>query len=622
MTNRVRRQSVFGAVPIFVSAQRGLSPWTLLLLMLLVWPAGAWAGGGPENVLLVVNPRSQSSLCIANHYVQLRQIPSSNVLFVPWDPKADTTDIDTFRKQILIPILQVIHNRRLGDQIDAIIYSSDFPWAVTLDNDVPKFLKEIQDRADRSASAPGGSSESKADEKNPAKKIEWPVQLKPVGSINGLTYLWEPVVTGNSAYFSLQGNRYMRLAIAEQRDAQTVGFRGNRLYNAKGEVVGSGGQRYFLSMMLGVTAGRGNTLPEVLNYLRRSASADGTHPKGTIYYVQNSDVRSTEREKFCPFPVAVRALKKLGVAAEILQGTVPLNKPDVQGVMMGTQSFDWKASGSTILPGALCEHFTSFGGVMRSDASQTPLSEFLRYGAAGSSGTVIEPYAIALKFPSSMIQVHYARGCTLAEAFYQSVWGPYQLLIVGDPLCRPWADIPRVSTKGVQSGATVHGRLTLEPSATLPGAAKVDRFELFADGVRLALCEPGGTLSLDTQGLADGHHELRVVAIGPRPIESQGRQIIPVRLANHHRKIEASLVGAGPWRADKPLTIDVRSPGSIGIVAMHGSRVVGRVTGDKGQIVIPAGTLGAGPVSIAIIGLGDSGAPSNVAADPLDATLE
>ena len=42
-----------------------------------------------------------------------------------------------------------------------------------------------------------------------------------------------------------------------------------------------------------------------------------------------------------------------------------------------------------------------------------------------------------------MIQVHYARGCSLAEAFYQSVYAPYQLMIVGDPLCRPWANIPR-----------------------------------------------------------------------------------------------------------------------------------------------------------------------------------
>ena len=117
-------------------------------------------------------------------------------------------------------------------------------------------------------------------------------------------------------------------------------------------------------------------------------------------------------------------------------------------------------------------------------------------------------------------------------------------------------------------------------------------------------CKPGETLSLDTTGFADGWHELRVVAIGPPPIESQGRQIIPVRLANHGRKIEASLVGDGPWRADKPLTIAVNSPGSIGIVAMHGSRVVGRITGEKGRIDIPANTLGAGPVRLRVVGLG------------------
>ena len=66
---------------------------------------------------------------------------------------------------------------------------------------------------------------------------------------------------------------------------------------------------------------------------------------------------------------------------------------------------------------------------MSQGAGQTPLSEFLRFGAAGASGTVTEPYSPSpTKFPSPMIQVHYARGCTLAEAFYQSVSGPYQLL--------------------------------------------------------------------------------------------------------------------------------------------------------------------------------------------------
>ena len=114
----------------------------LLFVSVLAWPARASAGGGPENVLVVVNPRSQDSLCIANYYAKLRQIPADNLLFLPWDPQADTTDIDTFRRQILSPILHLIENRRLGGQIDAIVYSSDFPWCVNFDADIAKFLPD------------------------------------------------------------------------------------------------------------------------------------------------------------------------------------------------------------------------------------------------------------------------------------------------------------------------------------------------------------------------------------------------------------------------------------------------------------------------------------------------
>ncbi len=569
----------------------------ILSLLLLAWPASATAGVGPENVLLVVNPSSPASMCIANHYVQLRQIPADNVLYLPWNPNEEHVAVDAFRKKILLPILQTISDRRLGNQIDAVVYSSDFPWAVRLDADVQKFLKEMPQ--------PTTSS----------KKPEWPTVLTPVGSINGLTYLWQPVLAGAKDYFDLQNNYYMREATGSKHEVSTAGFRGNRLYDKYGEVVASGGRRFFLSMMLGVTQGRGNTVPEVLDYLRRSVKADGTHPKGTIYFVQNSDIRSKVRHAL--FPDAVRELKSLGVAAEIVYGTVPMTKNDVQGVIMGTADFNWRASGSTILPGAICEHFTSYAGIMSSKASQTPLSEFLRYGAAGASGTVTEPYAIPQKFPSPMVQVHYARGCTLVEAFYQSIHGPYQQLIVGDPLCQPWAKIPRVSVEGVKSGETIKGLLKIKPKA-----AAAERFELFVDGVRLAQCKPGETLPLDTVKIADGYHELRIVAVGPAPIESQGRQIIPIDVANGDRKIKVALTGAAPWKADKPLIISVQSPGSKGILVSQGSRALISVKGAEGRIELPANALGAGPVRLRVVGLGDGDAASNVVAEPLDVTLE
>ena len=101
-------------------------------------PSPAAAGGGPENVLLVVNPKSPDSLTIANYYIHLRQIPAGNVFYLPWDPNSDQAFIDDFRSQILKPIIEAIHSRRLSAQIDYVIYSCDFPWAINLASDIQK----------------------------------------------------------------------------------------------------------------------------------------------------------------------------------------------------------------------------------------------------------------------------------------------------------------------------------------------------------------------------------------------------------------------------------------------------------------------------------------------------
>lgn len=586
-----------------------------MLLAVLVFlglglSTAARAGGGPENVLLVVNTESAASLCIANHYAALRQIPFGNRLYLAWDPKAETTDIDTFRQKILRPTLEAIRGARRAKQIDYIVYSSDFPWGISLAKDVQKFTESL---------AKAKKSEGEADPSNPHETAVWPKYFTPMGSINGLTYLWEPVMGALPGYFERRSNWYTRLADAQQQDA-TLAFAGVTSFGPHGEVLPSGGRRYLLSMMLAVTAGRGNSLDEVLSYLRRSAAVDGKHPPGTIYYVQNGDIRSKVRQG--EFPTAVRELKALGVAAEIVEGVVPMDKNDVQGAMLGTASLDWKASQSTILPGAICEHFTSFGGDMHAGAGQTPLSELLRYGATAASGTVTEPYAIPDKFPAAAMHVHYARGCTVAEAFYQSLASPYQLLIVGDPLCRPWANIPEVTVSGVERNATLKGTVQLKPSARFPGNSTADHFDLFVDGARHQHCEPGGSMDLDTTKLVDGYHELRIVAIEKGPIRSQGRHILPILTANHRRTIEVTVTGPEPTAAEKPILLTIRAPGCASLAVIRGLQVLDKISGDEGFVQIKSSVLGAGPVQLQVIGLGNDGAYSNVLSKPIELVIQ
>ena len=150
-------------------------------------------------------------------------------------------------------------------------------------------------------------------------------------------------------------------------------------------------------MMLGVTSGRGNTRRRSSRLSRRIAAADGTHPRGTIYLLQNGDIRSRVRQ--AGFPDAVAQLKELGVAAEIIEGTLPQERTTCRGHARASPISIGRPPAARSCPGAICEHFTSFGGVMSTGAGQTPLSELLRYGAAAASGTVTEPYAIADNSP-------------------------------------------------------------------------------------------------------------------------------------------------------------------------------------------------------------------------------
>jgi len=61
---------------------RSLSMKTLGMVLVAVvgLPVIALAGGGPGNLLLVVNADSPDSLAVANEYIALRMIPSPNVL--------------------------------------------------------------------------------------------------------------------------------------------------------------------------------------------------------------------------------------------------------------------------------------------------------------------------------------------------------------------------------------------------------------------------------------------------------------------------------------------------------------------------------------------------------------
>lgn len=535
------------------------------------------AGQGPQNILVVANRRSPLSVAIAHRYAELRQVPRINLVYLEWEGSPISTDVETFRTRLLVPVLQAIAQRKLDPSVTTIAWSADFPYVIDFSADL-----------------------------KPASKIDMTARRFPQGSLTGLTYLSLLVMAKDVRYTQLGTNLYYRPSVEGSLLLPTCTIAPGTNWNNKGEPDAQG-MRYVPSIMLGYTSGRGNSLAEVEEYLRRSLLADGTYPAGKIYFMTNGDVRAKTRAP--AFSGAVQRLEELGVAAEVVEGVLPRERGDVMGAMIGTVDYRFADSHSYVLPGAICENLTSLGGILRENGGQTPLTECLRAGAAGSSGTVTEPFAIQAKFPHPMLHVHYAEGCSLIEAFYQSLQGPYQLLIVGDPLCRPWATIPAVRVEGLPERGVVTGRLSLVPSAAIAEGKKIARYELYCNGQLMTQCRAGETLEVDTKILADGEHELRVVAYEDSPIATQGTWIKQITTSNHGWKPIAVSIGPAAQVAwEDNVTIDVDAPGCQRVGVYYNHHMVAMTTSPRVSITLPASELGPGPGEVQVVASAGSGA--------------
>jgi len=509
----IHTQIIHASTRFRAGRQAGLAAALIACMNLL--PGRVHAGGGPENVLVVVNGDSPVSLQVANAYVAMREIPQEHVLWLHDIPYPDSIGIDTFRNRVWKPIRDFINRNRLEDEIDIIAYSADFPYAVNFSTDLktnklprlkyhgkeasltgltyfarhveagdPYYLAGNANRYFRRNLTPAtqlprpptdAETRLHRQAEKAMKKEDFQAALVSYESLiegfpehGGLWYLLarchaalgntgeallalqQAVDHGWSNSLQTRNDRFLQALsddpswqpLLDRMETRNGPFQAAHGFSSHYEWTGATEpvdtfrsdslSSYYLATMLAYTGTYGNSVPEVKNYLTAARASDGTRPDGTVYLLVNNDVRSETRQPL--FLETVAALEHRGHRAKILtrgheqqDGILPQSKQDVIGAVVGARSFRWQSSGSRLLPGAIAESLTSYGGHFNK-SSQTKLTEFLRYGAAGSSGAVAEPFSIQAKFPVPLLHVYYADGCSLAEAFYQSVEAPYQLL--------------------------------------------------------------------------------------------------------------------------------------------------------------------------------------------------
>lgn len=384
--------------------------------------------------------------------------------------------------------------------------------------------------------------------------------------------------------------------------------------------------QYYMGGAVGFTGFGGNTADQIIANLQKTVAGDGTKPVGTIYFENNGDVRSTTRAPYWSETQPDLTARGINYIQENnVSGATPRNRSDVRGAVVGLSTLTLP-NGSTYLPGSWADNLTSYGATF-DNRSQTKATAFIAAGAGGTSGTITEPRAYRPRFTHSDIHVHIADGSTLGEAFFKSVETPDLQMFLGDSLAQPYADVPNVTATGVTNGQTVSGLIQLDASASLDSptvATGIAQMSLYIDGKKVdgsVIAGDNGSFNIDTAGLSDGKHELRVVATNNAPAESSGAYIQNIYVDNHNRSV-AVTSGDLSLTSTQTAAVNVNANVGDGSVARIELRQLGRVIGTvnaaSGSVNIDASQLAYGDNAVTPVAVFSDN--SEVAGDAFNVT--
>ncbi len=381
-------------------------------LLLALTLGAAVAGGGPQNVLIVVNSQSKESLEIGNAYRRARDIPYRQLLAIQAPTTFSITNA-TYVNAIETPIRAYLKNQQLGEEITTIVLTRGLPQLVTVQNG-------------RSVASLLAAMDLPRDGKNPFARL-----LNP--------YCGAPV------------------AFSRRQDS----LRG----------------MYLVSVLHGYHTG------DIRRDIAQGVDADGTAPAGRFVLQASPQIpRATHAG-------AADLLTLRGLQVDVTDA-LPQDHTGLMGYFSGGFFSGLTREGiasCTFRPGAIADLAQNYSAAENNfDDSQPPVlfpvSWLVQAGVTGVHGVVGDAgmNSIPMVANQQLLLDRYTNGFSLAESFYAAL--PYlcwQNVIIGDPLCTPYAQRPAVE---ITLGEETQGVLPVQVTAVAQtrGTA-IGRIDLYLD---------------------------------------------------------------------------------------------------------------------------------------------
>lgn len=512
----------------------------------------AIAGGSGDNIVIIADPLNPESMYAANYYKAARQVPDSNVIYI--HPGAD--DYQAFVDFNLAALQSLIAERGLEGQADFVLLMPGAPFYI----DAPGLVTDQCFEVTRFS----------------------------ISAAYTTAFITDNVLAGVPSSF---GNRYARNSFVPLAfDSEITWWAGEPSNREDAE-------RYYIGCMLGYTGERGNTLGEILDNVDRSVAADYTRPAGTFYFMHTTDdPRSSPRHN--SFPNVVAQIQSLGGSAEEQFRFLPQGEDDCLSVLTGKATLDLDNANIGLLAGSYCDHLTSWAA-MFDNPDQTKVSAWIRKGATATWGTVEEPCNYPGKFTHARSMAYYYQGLSMGESIFRAVgFTPFQGLMYGDPLCRPFDYPVTVEVDDAPTGP-VAGEISITPvGSTERPFGLVRDFDVTIDNRRVAR-DFRVPITIDTTELEDGWHEFAVLGFDLADVRSVGSFRQGLVVSNLGRSAAISTSVAFGSQATR-FSFDVSSMGGgvggapVEIRLVHNGRVLDAAPGCAATLETTGLQLGAG----------------------------
>ena len=401
---------------------------TVIIILVMLMCCGTGYALEPDEILVIANRQISASKRIAEYYCGKRNIPKKNIIYLALghNPR-ETISRDEYERSLALPIRRQLQ-RRFPGEIRCLVTTYGIPV-----------------KAGSQGSLPGMGGKLKELKRLLSKEKQRLEQLKQdLATDPGQVSIQTKQINQKIAQMQLEIGRISGKETNASVDSELsmVLFQSYDLYRwqpntLRGQVPGLGFKTLMVSRL------DGPDYKIVKGLIDKALTAEKTGLKGNAYIdsrgIVKKDLYGYFDQSLRDLGAFIRSNTKMPITAEQTGQLFQPGSCPQTAVYCGWYSLRKYVDAFDFVDGAVGFHIASFEAQkLRDPNSSTWCAAMLREGITATLGAVNEPYLHSFPQPKEFFAELF-RGTCLVEAYYRTKpFNSWQLVLIGDPLYRPF----------------------------------------------------------------------------------------------------------------------------------------------------------------------------------------